>query len=208
LPIDRPNVPAVPSTETTNLLGNTDTQVAATDPTAPAAADATTQVADVPVIDPNAVAPTPMNFPVRNSSAPLALTTAPKNTKVNAVTDNTNTGATDLLGDSQDPQVAAVTPPKKTPAPAPAAVSSGGNAAAYVQLSSQPSQADAQAAIKSATAKYGSLFGGNSLTIQQVDLGQKGVKWRVRLPAASLNEAASICSQIKAQGGDCFPTKG
>lgn len=209
LPIDRPNVPAVPSTETTNLLGNQSTSAdpATTDPTA---ADATTQVADAqPVIDPTAVAPTPMNFPVRNTAAPLALTAAPKNTKVNALAPTTNNSATDLLGDSQDPQVAAVTPPKKTPAPAPTAASSGGgNAPAYVQLSSQPTQGDAQAAIKSATAKYGSLFGGNSLTIQQVDLGQKGVKWRVRLPAASLSEAASICSQIKAQGGDCFPTKG
>ncbi len=213
LPIDRPNVPAVPSTETTNLLGNADTQVTAADPalTNAPAADATAQVAEAqPVIDPNAVAPTPMNFPVRNSSAPLALTTPPKNTKVNAVTANTDAGTTDLLGQSQDPQVAAVTPPKKTVLAAPAPVSSGnsGNAAAYVQLSSQPTQADAQASIKAMTAKYGSLFGGNSLTVQQVDLGQKGVKWRVRLPAASFNDASSICSQIKAQGGDCFPTKG
>ena len=58
------------------------------------------------------------------------------------------------------------------------------------------------------TAKYGSFFGGNKLTIQQVDLGQKGVRWRVRLPASSLSDASSICSQIKAQGGDCFATNG
>jgi hypothetical protein len=58
------------------------------------------------------------------------------------------------------------------------------------------------------TAKYGSLFGGTKLVVQQVDLGQKGVRWRVRLPASSLADAASICAQIKAQGGDCFATNG
>ena len=90
----------------------------------------------------------------------------------------------------------------------PAGKRAGGNAPAYVQLSSQPSASDAQASVKSMTAKYGSLFGGNTLVVQQVDLGQKGVRWRVRLPADSLSTAASICAQIKAQGGDCFATNG
>ena len=91
--------------------------------------------------------------------------------------------------------------------PAPVA-STGGGAAAYVQLSSQPSAADAQNSVKSMTAKYGSLFGGTKLVVQQVDLGQMGVRWRVRLPASSLADASSICAQIKAQGGDCFATNG
>jgi hypothetical protein len=77
-----------------------------------------------------------------------------------------------------------------------------------VQLSSQPTEADAQASVKSMTAKYGSLFNGGKLTVQQVDLGQKGVRWRVRLPAGSLTDASGICAQIKAQGGDCFATNG
>jgi hypothetical protein len=92
--------------------------------------------------------------------------------------------------------------------PATTAAPAGRSAAAYVQLSSQPSAADAQASVKSMTSQYGSLFGGGTLVVQQVDLGQKGVRWRVRLPTDSLSAAASICAQIKAQGGDCFATNG
>ena len=62
--------------------------------------------------------------------------------------------------------------------------------------------------MRSVTAKYGSLFGGNKLVVQQADLGQKGIRYRVRLPAASLADANNICAQIKAQGGDCFATNG
>jgi hypothetical protein len=227
LPVDRPNVPTVPSTEATNLLGNDSTQTAdatsptltapATTPLVPAANSNDTQVAEAqPVIDPTAVAPTPMQFPVRNTSTSKPQTTqstAPSNSSVNALVGaQTPNGQIDLLGGGNDAtnatqQVASTKPVQTKPTPAPAA-SSGGNAAAYVQLSSQPSQADAQASVKSMTAKYGSLFGGSKLTIQQVDLGQKGIRWRVRLPASSLGDASSICSQIKAQGGDCFATNG
>ena len=220
LPIDRPNVPAVPSTETTNLLGNGD-QGASPTPLVPSALDATagpdnsasgptTQTADVsPVIDTTQVAPTPMQFPVRSSTAAKTGGSVPTNTTVNALVPKTTPQELDLMGGgnttpAQKPvQVAATKPVQATPA-APA----GGSAAAYVQLSSQPSAADAQASVKSMTSKYGSLFGGSTLVVQQVDLGQKGVRWRVRLPTDSLSAAASICAQIKAQGGDCFATNG
>ena len=61
-------------------------------------------------------------------------------------------------------------------------------------------------AVKSATAKWGSLFGGNRLIVQKADLGAKGIRYRVRLPAASLADATRICAEIKANGGDCFAT--
>ncbi len=216
MPVDRPNVPDVPSTETTNLLGNDDTQVAAADPATDSTAAAPSTAADatqVAVIDPTAVAPTPMTLPARSASAsttaaaPLALTATPKNTSVNAVVGaQTPNGQIDLLGGDTTPAPAKTTPKPTTTASA--APLDAGSAPAYVQISSQPTQADAQAAVKSQTAKYGSLFGGNKLVIQQADLGQKGIKYRVRLPVGSLGEANDICSQIKAQGGDCFPTKG
>ena len=226
LPVDRPNVPTVPSTEATNLLGNDSTKTAdaspalaaPTTPLIPAATPTDTQVAEAqPVIDPTAVAPTPMQFPVRTTAAKpqAAQTTAPSNSSVNALVGaQTPNGQIDLLGGGNNSaattatqQVASTKPAQTKPTPAPA-VTTGGGAAAYVQLSSQPTQADAQASVKAMTAKYGALFGGGKLTIQQVDLGQKGIRWRVRLPANSLSDAAGICSQIKAQGGDCFATNG
>ncbi len=79
-----------------------------------------------------------------------------------------------------------------------------GNAAAYVQLSSSPSEADAQASLRALNNRYGSLFGGNQLVIQSADLGQKGVWYRVKLPAASVADAQNMCASIKANGGDCI----
>ena len=204
LPVDRPNVPIVPSTETTNLLGSGDgTQLTTAAPIDVTAAPALTNTtADVATIDPTLVAPTPMSFPTRSAAATTPLTTkVPANSTVGPGTQTPN-GQIDLLGESADPQVAAALPQPVAPA------ASGGSAPAYVQLSSQTTQGDAQAAVKSMNARYGELFGSNKLTIQQVDLGQKGVRWRVRLPVASLADATSICAQIKSQGGDCFPTKG
>lgn len=213
LPVERPNVPSVPSAESTNLLGND--QAPASDALLPAAsADATplapggatadgTQVAEAeqPVIDPTQVAPVPMQFPVRSTARTTAGT--PTNTSVNALVGaETPNGQIDLLGGGG----AATAAPRTVAAPAPSADDGGSGAAAYVQLSSQPSQADAAASVKTMTARYGSLFGGNKLVVQQVDLGQKGVRWRVRLPAESLSDASNICAQIKAQGGDCYAT--
>jgi hypothetical protein len=216
LPVDRPNVPSVPSTEATNLLADNNAAqpsaaapLALQAPSAAAVAETDTQVADTtaPVIDPTVVAPVPMQFPVRTAATrPAALTApAPTNNSVNAIVGaQTPNGQIDLLaGNNDTQQVAAAKPAPVTPA-----ASDGGGAAAYVQLSSQPSAADAQASIRTMTAKYGALFGGTKLTVQQVDLGQKGVRWRVRLPVASLADASNICAQIKAQGGDCFATNG
>jgi hypothetical protein len=218
LPIQRPNVPTVPSAEATNLLGNDSTQVATATPAPQTPALTPTPLvpdsATTAVIDPTAVAPTPMQFPVRSgASSQPKTTTAPTNSTVNAVVGaQTPNGQIDLLGGNAatptPPVQVATTKPAATPKPAAPAASSGGNAAAYVQLSSQPTEADAQNSMKSMTAKYGALFNGGKLTVQQVDLGQKGVRWRVRLPVGSLTDASSICSQIKAQGGDCFATSG
>ena len=222
LPVARPNVPSVPSTEATNLLGEGDagtspdplvptdntTAVAAATPLAPGATlseTATDGTQALALVDPTQVAPIPMQFPVRTS----ATRTQPAATNpVNAVIGGAQTpnGEIDLLGGGNAaPQQVAVAKPAPVATPP---ASSGGNAAAYVQLSSQPTQADAQASVKAMNAKYGDYFGGVKLTIQQVDLGQKGIRWRVRLPMSSLTDASSVCAQIKAQGGDCFATNG
>ena len=92
-------------------------------------------------------------------------------------------------------------------APAPA-VTTGSDAAAYVQISSQRSESDAQAALRNANSRWNRLFGGKALEIQRADLGNKGVYYRVRLPADSLQDATGICASIKAAGGDCFATNG
>jgi SPOR domain len=78
------------------------------------------------------------------------------------------------------------------------------NAVAWVQVSSQRSQSDAEAVAANYSRIYGPLFDGKKLEIQRADLGAKGIYYRVRLPADSLSQAYEICTQVKKAGGDCF----
>src|SRR5262249_25171596 len=97
-------------------------------------------------------------------------------------------------------QTAAVTPPAAAPAPA---TSVGGGT--FVQLSSQRSEGEAQAAYRSLQAKYPNQLGGRDLSIQKVDLGSKGTYYRARVgPFADANEANELCSSLKAVGGQCL----
>jgi hypothetical protein len=216
LPVDRPNVPAMPAaSDTTNLLGDT-TSVAMTDPVtentaltsspAPLTAAVETPTAPVQTAEaaieaiPNAggVAPTPINFPVRSPTVTAFVDNTPAPAPSGELTGaRTPTGQIDLLGG--EIEVAAAEP---------AAPLNTSTAAAYVQLSSSPSQADAQASVRALNNRFGSLFGGNQLVVQSADLGQKGTWYRVKLPAASLGDASQVCAQIKANGGDCIVTGG
>jgi hypothetical protein len=92
------------------------------------------------------------------------------------------------------------------PTAAPAAASAaGGGPGSYVQVSSQRSEAEAQAAFKSLQAKYPDQLGGRQPSIRQVDLGTKGTYYRAMVgPFASPSEAGEVCSSLKAAGGQCL----
>jgi len=84
---------------------------------------------------------------------------------------------------------------------APAAPSGGGYA---VQVTSQHSEADAQASFRELRAKYPGLLKGEPI-IRRADLGAKGVYYRALVgPFASMEEAAGMCSSLKAAGGNCI----
>jgi cell division septation protein DedD len=85
-------------------------------------------------------------------------------------------------------------------APSPAA---GGGYA--VQLTSQRSEAEAQSAFRSLAAKYPTQLGGQQPIIRQADLGTKGIYYRALVgPFASMEQAAGLCSSLKAAGGTCI----
>jgi hypothetical protein len=126
-----------------------------------------------------------------------------------------------LAPDSQG-DVAAQTPaPAPAPPPAPprsrahAAVanaapaggaaetaSSGGYA---VQVSSQRSEADAHAAFRALRNKFPNQLGGREPIVRRADLGAKGIYYRAMVgPFASMEEAAGMCSNLKAAGGTCL----
>ncbi len=94
---------------------------------------------------------------------------------------------------------AAVVAPART-----AAAASGGGGYA-VQVSSQRSEADAQAAFRNLQAKYPSQLGGKPSLIKRVDLGAKGIYFRAMVgPFGSSNEASELCSSLKSAGGSCL----
>ena len=87
-----------------------------------------------------------------------------------------------------------------------AAPSSGGGYA--VQVTSQRSEAEAQAAFKELRAKFPNQLGGREPIIRRADLGAKGTYYRALVgPFASMEEAAGMCSGLKAAGGNCLVQK-
>jgi hypothetical protein len=89
------------------------------------------------------------------------------------------------------------------PAAAPVATSSGGGGYS-VQISSQRSEAEAQAAFRSLQAKFPNQLGGQQPVIRRADLGDKGVYFRVQVgPYTSSDQASELCSSLKNAGGSC-----
>ena len=78
------------------------------------------------------------------------------------------------------------------------------NAPAYVQLASQRTEEEARATAQRLVTRFGPLFGGANMEVQRVDLGNRGIFYRVRVPANSAEQASNICVNVKAAGGDCI----
>ena len=100
-----------------------------------------------------------------------------------------------------------VAPPTRTAAvePAQTAPAQAAPSGSYaVQVSSQRSEAEAQAAFRSLQGKFPSQLGGKRVVIRQADLGAKGVYFRALVPAGSSTEAAELCSSLKSAGGSCL----
>jgi hypothetical protein len=93
-----------------------------------------------------------------------------------------------------------------THAPAPAASATGQYA---VQLSSQRSEAEAQAAFHALQTKYPTQLGGRQPIIRRADLGSKGIYYRALVgPFADSGDASALCQSLKAAGGpNCFIQK-
>jgi hypothetical protein len=101
------------------------------------------------------------------------------------------------------PTRTALARPQATEA-APAAAPTSGSGY-FVQVSSQRSEADAQSAYRGLQAKYPSQLGGHEPTIRQVELGEKGTYFRTLVgPYGSMEQAAQMCSSLKAAGGSCL----
>lgn len=101
-------------------------------------------------------------------------------------------------------QASAPAPARTASAPtqlAPPASSGGG---AYVQLSSQRSQEDAQAAFRTVQGKFPAQLGSYQPSIRKVDLGAKGTYYRAMVGPLASSAAVELCTNLKAAGGQCI----
>jgi hypothetical protein len=77
-----------------------------------------------------------------------------------------------------------------------------------VQVSSQRSEVDAQTEFRVLQAKFPNQLGGHRPMVRRADLGDKGVYYRALVgPFASMEQAAQMCSSLKAAGGNCIVQK-
>jgi hypothetical protein len=90
-------------------------------------------------------------------------------------------------------------------AAAPVAAAEGGGDWA-VQLAAPRSEADAKGAIAKLKSKYSAALGDSTLSIHQADVKGETI-YRVRVSGLSRADASSLCSKLKAGGGDCFIAK-
>jgi hypothetical protein len=113
---------------------------------------------------------------------------------------------------SLDPQAseppAATAPPTRVATATPAAGSNVATGSYTVQISSQKTDAEAQASIRALQAKYPHLLNSKPPHVSRADLGAKGVFYRAVVgPFASASEANSLCNGLKAAGGQCVIQK-
>jgi SPOR domain len=177
-----------------------------------------------------AAAPPP---PIQASSEPKKIRTVTiRNDQTGAVPDSA-TGSATAAGAARAPSRAAASSKPTTgagaapmsivpgqggdaaPAPAPrartavattapsAAPSSGGGS--YVQVTSRRSEGEAQAEFRALQGRFPDQLNGREPIIRRADLGEKGTFYRAYVgPFASPEDAAQLCSGLKAAGGNCI----
>jgi hypothetical protein len=163
-----------------------------------------------PAPTPRAATAKPAAQPARVASAPplpLAEDAAPARPSAARPASSRN-GPMSLSPESPAPapapraetRTASVAPTRVAPEPA-------GSGQYAVQVSSQRSEADAQAAYRSLQAKFPQLAGKPSV-IRRADLGDKGVYYRAMVgPFGTGSEASELCQSLKSAGGQCIIQK-
>ena len=159
---------------------------------------------------PPGAAPPPAR-PAPPGPAPAARTTVapPAAAQRNPASANASANAPLSLAPQGGAPAAAAEAPARVaavnPAPAAAPVSSGNGGNYLVQVSSQKTEADAQASYRSLQGKFAAVLGSRAPVIRRADLGDKGVVYRAFVgPFSSRDEATQFCGNLKTAGGQCF----
>jgi hypothetical protein len=75
---------------------------------------------------------------------------------------------------------------------------------AYVQVSSQRSEAEAQAALNALQKRYPDIFRSHQTAVRSANVGNKGTYYRAQIGPVSTSQAKQICGDLKAVGAECF----
>jgi hypothetical protein len=98
--------------------------------------------------------------------------------------------------------------PITTTVKAPKPVISSVPSSTYVmQVAAEQSAAAAQTTYNRLLRRYNNLLAGRGVDIKRVKLDGKGVFHRIRIPVGTRQQAANLCEQLKAAGGQCFVTR-
>ena len=134
------------------------------------------------------------------AAAPSARTAASNPSAANANAPLSLAPQADSPAAAEPPVRVATTNPAQVAPAAPA----GGGGNFLVQVSSQRSEADAQASFKALQGKFPSVLGSRAPLIKRADLGDKGVYYRAMVgPFGSPDEASQFCVSLKSAGGQC-----
>jgi hypothetical protein len=138
----------------------------------------------------------PVAPPARNGAGPLSL--EPQG----------SAGETASSYQQPAPRERAAPAPANAPrlaSASPAAASAGGY---VVQISSQRSEADAQASFRSLRSKFPKELGDREAIVRRADLGEKGIYFRAMVgPFGTAGDADQFCGGLKAAGGQCIVQK-
>ena len=149
--------------------------------------DATASAAPAPTPQPQAPRASAPTTPTAAPRAPASVAPAPAAGGPIALTPQAAPAA------EARPKVASVSP------------STSNGSGSYVQVSSQKTEADAQASFRAIQSKYSEVLGSKPSTIRRADLGEKGVFYRALVgPFGTTDEAATFCVNLKAAGGQCI----
>ena len=100
-------------------------------------------------------------------------------------------------------QVASTSPTQIAPSAAPAAAAGG----YLVSITSQPSEADSQAAFRAMQDKYPSVLGSQSPVIARATTKSGATTYRAGVSFPTHDEAAKFCKSYETVGGQCWVVK-
>ena len=164
------------------------------------------QQAEVPAPQQHVEAPPQQHAAVTTQPPPQQHVEAPPQQQAHASPQTATAPPRSLAKPPAATQAPAKAPavPAAAPAPhAPAAQASTGSA--MLQIGSYKSQDEANSAWTAYQKKH-PITGGYSSDVKQVDLGDKGTWYRLRIgPFDSKSAASELCDKLKADGASCIP---